>query len=78
MTHDEIVKAAEEGSMIFCTINGADVLYKRISCINWRFSGEEDLKRGMPKKYMQVELESLTAPSVTVADPRSIRPASEI
>ena len=77
MTHEEIVKAAEDRSLVIHTYQGVDTLYKRISCINWRYAGEDEVFRGAPKKYMQVELESLTSPSVTIADPRNVRLAAE-
>ncbi len=76
MTHEEIVRAAEDRSFVIHNYNGAETMYRRISCINWRYASEDEILRGYPKKFMQVELESMTSPSVTIADPRNVRLAA--
>ena len=71
MTRDEVVEAWERGCPVVNTdgING-DLLYLRISALIYRRASTEQLNRGYPEKYLQVELEPMSgANSVTITIP---------
>lgn len=75
MTRDEAVDAWTRGVPVVNedAANG-DVLYLRISALIWRMSSTEELNRGLPEKYLQVELESMNgANSRTVTNPSALR-----
>ncbi|MBR5366977.1 MAG: hypothetical protein IK132_12100 [Clostridia bacterium] len=75
MTRDEVVEAWERGCPVVNTdgING-DLLYLRISALIYRRASTEQLNRGYPEKYLQVELEPMSgANSVTITIPAALR-----
>ena len=75
MTRDETVKAWECGCPIVNTdaLNG-DILYLRISALIYRMASTEELNRGYPEKYLQVELEPMNgANSRTITIPAALR-----
>lgn len=70
MTHEEIIKAADAGTaVVYDDPQNGKTAYKRISAVYWRYAGERERRRGVPKKYMQVELEDFSGTSVTIAKP---------
>lgn len=75
MTRDEVVEAWERGCPVVNTdgING-DLLYLRISALIYRRASTEQLNRGYPEKYLQVELEPMNgANSCTITIPAALR-----
>ena len=75
MTRDEVVEAWERGCPVvnIDEING-DLLYLRISALIYRRASTEQLNRGYPEKYLQVELEPMNgANSVTITIPKALR-----
>ena len=76
MTKDEALKAADQQIPILD--KGSDLLYRRISAIYWRYSGERERRSGKPPRYIEVELEPMNgANSITVTTPERIREATE-
>ena len=75
MTRDEAVEAWGRGCPVINTdaVNG-DILYLRISALIYRMASTDELNRGYPEKYLQVELESMNgANSRTVTIPSALR-----
>lgn len=76
MTKNEALKAADQQIPILD--KGSDLLYRRISAIYWRYSGERERRSGKPPRYIEVELEPMNgANSITVTTPERIREATE-
>ena len=76
MTKDEALKAADR--QIPVVDKGGDLLYRRISAIYWRYSGERERRSGKPPRFIEVELEPMNgANSITVTAPERIRAATE-
>lgn len=74
MTHAEIIKAAEDRAEVIYDNPGIGTMkYRRISAIYWRYAKKSDIDKGMPDKFMQVELEDFSGTSITVAKPERIR-----
>ena len=76
MTKDEVLKAAE--NQIPVVDKRSELIYKRISAIYWRYSGERERRSGKPPRYIEIELEPMNgANSITVTAPERVREATE-
>ena len=76
MTKDEALKAAE--NQIPVVDKTSELIYKRISAIYWRYSGERERRSGKPPRYIEIELEPMNgANSITVTAPERVREATE-
>lgn len=75
MTRDEAVAAWERGCPVVNVdgLNG-DLLYLRIAALIYRRASTEQLNRGYPEKFLQVELEPMNgANSCTITIPAALR-----
>lgn len=75
MTKDEAVDAWKKGCPVVDTdpLNG-DILYLRISALIYRQASTDELNRGYPRRYLQVELEPMNnANTRTITIPSALR-----